>query len=57
LQERAKLPTIGKHIDEAMDAIEKDNRTLKGVLPKSNKISGKKFIIFSYPGITRRGIT
>jgi type I restriction enzyme M protein len=31
---RAKLPTIGKDIDEAMDAIEKDNPSLKGVLPK-----------------------
>jgi type I restriction enzyme M protein len=34
LQKRAKLPIIGKDIDEAMDAIEKDNPTLKGVLPK-----------------------
>ncbi len=34
LQGRAKLPTVGKDIDEAMDAIEKDNPTLKGVLPK-----------------------
>ncbi len=34
LQDRAKLPTIGKDIDDAMDAIEKDNPTLKGVLPK-----------------------
>ncbi|MBS4058397.1 MAG: SAM-dependent DNA methyltransferase [Bacteroidales bacterium] len=34
LQGRAKLPTIGKDIDDAMDAIEKDNSTLKGVLPK-----------------------
>ena len=34
LQSRAKLPTIGKDIDEAMDAIEKDNASLKGVLPK-----------------------
>jgi len=32
--ERAKLPTIGKDIDDAMDAIEKENPTLKGVLPK-----------------------
>jgi len=30
----AKLPTIGKLVDEAMDAIEKENRSLKGVLPK-----------------------
>jgi type I restriction enzyme M protein len=34
LQGRAKRPTIGKDIDDAMDAIEKDNATLKGVLPK-----------------------
>jgi len=34
LQGRAKLPTIGKDIDDAMDAIEKDNPSLKGVLLK-----------------------
>ena len=34
LQNRAKLPTIGKDIDDAMDSIEKDNPSLKGVLPK-----------------------
>ncbi len=34
LQGRAKLPTIGKDIDDAMDAIEKDNLSLRGVLPK-----------------------
>ncbi|MFN4247380.1 MAG: N-6 DNA methylase [Flavipsychrobacter sp.] len=34
LQNRAKLPTIGRDIDDAMDAIEKDNPSLKGVLPK-----------------------
>ena len=35
IQGRAKLPTIGKDIDDAMDAIEKDNpKSLKGVLPK-----------------------
>jgi type I restriction enzyme M protein len=32
--ERAKQPTIGKDIDDAMDAIEKENPSLKGVLPK-----------------------
>lgn len=33
--ERAKLPTIGKDIDDAMDAIERENtRQLAGVLPK-----------------------
>ncbi len=34
LQGRAKLPTIGKDIDDSMAAIEKDNPSLKGVLPK-----------------------
>lgn len=34
LQDRAKQPTIGKLIDDAMDAIEKQNSSLKGVLPK-----------------------
>jgi type I restriction enzyme M protein len=35
LQGRAKLPTIGKDIDDAMEAIEKDNpKSLRGVLPK-----------------------
>lgn len=34
LQNRAKLPTSGKDIDEAMEAIEKDNPSLKGVLSK-----------------------
>lgn len=34
LQANAKLPSIGKMIDEAMIAIEKDNENLKGVLPK-----------------------
>jgi type I restriction enzyme M protein len=34
LQSRAKVPEIGKDVDEAMDAIEKDNASLKGVLPK-----------------------
>ena len=34
LQECAKQPAIGKRIDDAMDAIERDNPRLKGVLPK-----------------------
>lgn len=34
LQGRAKLATVGKDVDDAMDAIEKDNPSLKGVLPK-----------------------
>jgi type I restriction enzyme M protein len=34
LQAHAKLPSIGSLIDDAMRAIEKDNESLKGVLPK-----------------------
>ncbi len=34
LQSKAKLPVIGKEVDNAMDAIEKDNPSLKDVLPK-----------------------
>jgi len=34
LQANAKQPTIGKLIDDAMVAIERDNGSLKGVLPK-----------------------
>ncbi|HSA32134.1 MAG TPA: class I SAM-dependent DNA methyltransferase [bacterium] len=34
LKESAKQPTIGKLVDDAMTAIERDNPALKGVLPK-----------------------
>ena len=34
LLSQAKQPTIGKSVDEAMDFIEKENVSLKGVLPK-----------------------
>jgi type I restriction enzyme M protein len=34
IQGKATQPTIGKDIDDAMDAIEKDNPSLRGVLPK-----------------------
>lgn len=34
IQGRATLTTIGKDVDDAMDAIEKDNPSLRGVLPK-----------------------
>ncbi len=34
LQSKATLPEIGKVVDEAMDAIERDNPSLKDVLPK-----------------------
>lgn len=35
IKSNAKLPIIGQIIDEAMMAIEKENKTLKGVLPKN----------------------
>ena len=35
LQKNAKQPTIGKIVDDAMYAIERDNASLKGVLPKN----------------------
>jgi type I restriction enzyme M protein len=34
LKSMAPQPTIGQLVDDAMSAIERDNRTLKGVLPK-----------------------
>lgn len=34
LMSHAKQPTIGKTVDDAMDAIERENPSLKGVLPK-----------------------
>ena len=34
LQSRARQPEIGKYVDDAMDALEKENPSLKGVLPK-----------------------
>ncbi len=34
LQANAKQPIIGKLLDDAMDAIERENPSLKGVLPK-----------------------
>ncbi len=35
LQGKAHTPEIGKLLDEAMDAIEKDNKRLKNILPKN----------------------
>lgn len=35
IQDKAKLPTIGQDVDAAMAAIEDENATLKGVLPKT----------------------
>jgi type I restriction enzyme M protein len=34
LRDKAKLPEIGETVDAAMDAIERENLSLKGVLPK-----------------------
>jgi type I restriction enzyme M protein len=34
LQANAKQPTIGKIVDDAMEVVEKDNPSLKGVLPR-----------------------
>jgi type I restriction enzyme M protein len=34
IQANATQPTIGKIVDDAMDALEKDNTSLRGVLPK-----------------------
>lgn len=34
LHSRSKLPTIGKDLDDAMELIEKENPSLKGILPK-----------------------
>lgn len=35
IQSQAKMPNIGKLIDDAMDLIEADNAVLKGILPKT----------------------
>ncbi|MDN5309169.1 MAG: type restriction enzyme protein [Methanolobus sp.] len=35
IENNAKKPEIGKIVDDAMSAIERDNQTLKGVLPKN----------------------
>ena len=34
IQSRSKLPTIGEELDYAMESIEKENSSLKGILPK-----------------------
>lgn len=35
IQSRAKLPSVGEDIDRAMDVIEKENPSLRGVLPRN----------------------
>jgi type I restriction enzyme M protein len=34
LQDRAALPSIGEDVDKAMDAIEAENKSLRGILPR-----------------------
>jgi type I restriction enzyme M protein len=46
LQAQATQPTIGKLVDDAMDAIEQDNRGLKGALPK----------VFGRPDVDKRSL-
>ncbi len=46
IKAQAKQPTIGRTIDEAMDAIEKENPKLKGVLPK----------IFAMPNVNKQNL-
>ena len=46
LQANATQPTIGKLVDDAMDAIERENQTLKGVLPK----------IYAMPGLDKQNL-
>ncbi len=46
IQANAKQPTIGKVVDDAMEAIEHENTTLKGVLPK----------IYGLPGLDKQGL-
>ncbi len=44
LQSQAKLPEIGKVVDSAMDAIEKENPSLRNVLPKL--MSGEVRVVY-----------
>ena len=46
LQKNAKQSDIGTIIDDAMDAIEKENSSLKGVLPKD----------YARPGLDKQGL-
>lgn len=36
IQDRAKLPSLGQDIDQAMDLIEKENPSVRGVLPRTS---------------------
>jgi type I restriction enzyme M protein len=46
IRDQAPQPTIGKVIDDAMDTIERENQTLKGVLPK----------IFALPNLDKQNL-
>lgn len=55
IKKSAKLPTIGQIIDEAMIAIERENKTLKNTLPKNygraeinNEVLGELVDLFSF---------
>lgn len=50
--QRARLPTIGRDLDDAMDAIEKDNPSPKDVLPKDHArpAADKRRLIQAVPG-------
>ena len=47
LKAQAPQPTVGRTVDDAMDAIERENPTLKGVLPKD----------FARPGLDKDRLT
>ncbi len=40
LRQNARQPTIGQIVDEAMEAIEGDNLSFRGVLPKDEGVPG-----------------
>jgi type I restriction enzyme M protein len=43
---KAKLPSIGEELDNAMEALEKENTTLKGILPK----------VFAKPNLDKKAL-
>lgn len=60
IQSRAKLITIGRDVGDAMDTIEKDNPSLKGVLlkedaqGKAGQAVPRRFDRFNWYNCTRR---
>lgn len=62
IQDSAKQPEIGKIIDDAMDAVERDNQSLKGVLPKNygrealdKRRLGELIDVFSSVSLSEKG--